>query len=405
MNRIRKSALKSLGVILALSFVLFAFTGCPGGGIVFGVHPNLPWGGDAALITEIKTFDIIVWCSQTPSDADGNLTRLAEGELVQTLTGCDGSSYGSLCNHSTRGYHLHITTRQELRWNNHENAGANRNLTDVLYSSVSFERASLRPLTSTRHLMAQTRPEYDGNPAFNNSQLIKTNYEHYARVIDGVEVPARTSLVQVRRNLANTAWLNTTPQAQSLPDTVLFSNEQLHYLIRGLQAVNPGSGISVPTFNAVENYIRFERATTNSQRRNAVTTTGITFNTGGVGSAVNIADYYYTVGEGDDAESVYFLQNLLDYGYQRVARMDEETNQPIEGEYSTIIPIMPVTMNLAADPAGPSHNFILTAPNVRFANGQIHTSRLILGYFYSMYNIYGTRIFQFSYTLSNYSVE
>jgi len=418
---------KYISVILALSFTLFAFTACPGGGIMFGVHPNLPWGGDASLITEIKTFSVYVYCAQTPPTETGARLVLARGEVVQTLTGCDGVSYGSLCSISERGTHIHITTRMEITWEdetvpNHPNIGANRGLRDVLYSDVTFVRNSLEPLTSRRHLNAQTRPVYGGRPSFNNSHYVRTNFESEPRYISGVQTTANTSSIQIRQNTAG-AFLNPV-QHQTLPDTTLFCNEQLHYLIRGLQAVTPGSGITVPTHNAVENYIRYERASTNRQRRNAFVPTPVTL---GAAAQVGLMPLNSTpaIEENTQVEPAIAARQAVE-GFDFLGHfLDKETaaHRPIPNglpqnviddmytvlidgtPHSLYIPIVPVTINLAQTPAGPTHTFFVTAPDVSFSNGQIHTSRLILQYGYSMFNIYGSRIFDFVYTLTDYSVE
>jgi len=367
--------MKKLTLTILTIFAVFLLTACGAGGFTQPSLPEAPWG-TPALVREIKTFNVNIYCAQTPPDEDRNNLVLANGTLIQTLEGCDGRSPGSRCRRYDLGEHLHVHTHFTLTWGTHENAGLNAGLTDVIETRVSFTRNGLVPIASER--AATLAPRYeDGVFAFNNSHIARSNFELSARDV-GTETSTNLSARQSTLQLAKNADGVLNPvQNQSITTGTVYCNEQLHYLIRGLSNVRPGGAISLPVNNVIENSLR-----------GSSVPLPVTVN---VPADLGLAVF-------DDFE---FLRPFIVDADEVLTTRRNQTTE----EYEYIIPAMGVIVGLGETPAGPPHQFILTAPHIQLANGEIYVSRLILRYFYDVFNIYGTRIYHIAYTLIDYSVE
>jgi len=391
--------MKKILFTFLIIFPLVFLTACGGAAPRFDVRTELPWG-DASHITETKTFRVEVFCALTPatSPTDRGLI-LAEGQLIQTITGCAGTTRGCDCSDDELTYvaagryaHFRVATRMNLTWGDHANAGVNRGLTDILSTDVTFSRASLLPITSRRYANLGTRPAYDGAPSFNNSQYVRTNFEVATegdsgyRYISGVLVAPRTSETRIRRN-ADGTWSNNV-QIQQLADVDMFCNEQLHYLIRGLSGIDLGTQMTLPTHNPIENYLRGTSAPTS-----VLAGGGMQIGHGRLSGFPALEEFISR----DD---------LTQRSETRTREYPEGSGINVEYTYYFYtFDVTSATVALGGELSGPNHNFIMTAPNVTLYNDRIQTNRLILNYFYSVHNTYGTRIFDFAYTLIEYSVE
>jgi len=339
-----------LTVIIVVTVTTLGFTAC-GGGSEFRepLVPQAPWG-IADNIFEQSDFRVHVYGpgSLNP-DSETHAPLLARGALTQTLEGV-----GS-------GIHNRITVQTEfsMDWESEvENPSINAGAHDEISSSVTFMRTGMRPVASSR--VATTTNRYDASGTF----LHNNSYEFNVQYVAENQV-ARGSSIRVGKD-ANGAWLNDARNVAVRSGT-LFCNEQLFFLLRAFNNINPGGrSVNIPTNNMVENYIRHDNRPISLNAE--ATATG----------RLAVDDF------------------ILEFMDEENAYMDDESG-------NVMVDSMMVTLALNETPAGPIHRFWISNGVTFSREGSlVTTSRLILRYEYQVFDIYGRLQYQIVYTLIGY---
>jgi len=346
-------------------------TACGAGGFNQPILNPAPWGSPE-LVREEKSFNVTIYQAGAELDPDtgrplGRLA-LATGTFDITLQG-----HGSGINNQ-----LHVDTNYSISWNDIAEAGARAGHTNTIESHTRFFRTSLLPTYSSR--TANITPIW-------NERTNSYDHPSYQFNINYAGENRGSTMRMGRKE--NGEWVDPARNI-SVPDGIVFCNEQLWHLIRGFTNVAPGGGIAIPINNMLENVIRGQSVA--------------------IPVAIQASGGVY--GRRLSDPEIAFLANMYAGETTTPAFMPlDATATPTptpapEGPYTgPLLQIMRVMIGYSQDNPGPAHHFMMTAPGVYFRNGTIYTSRIILGYEHIVFDTDGNPMWHIVYTLTDYSVR
>ena len=357
---------KKLYLVLALLFATIFLTACGGAAFMQPIASDAPFG-TPDLIREIKTYRVEVFApSRAVVGEDGEtisyMPLLGSGQLTQELFGTGAGLENTLTK----------TSNFYLEWQDIEEAGENRGLSDEIESSVTFLRQGFRPLQTTKTASVGTR--INNNTETNNSYTFNINFRDVEYNINNRPMAARTSSISLGGGQE---------RQFNIPTGTVFCNEQFYVLLRSFTNLTPGRSITFPIHHPLESYIRNSSANFTVQASAGVNFVGAPFER-----------YEEFLGE--------FLRDDALNNYR------QPRGEAYPGQYNYFIPAMAVGASIAGGglPSGPSQIFYIAAPHINFqrAGSSVTTNRLILRHEHTIRNPNGTVAFLVVHTLMGYDV-
>ncbi|MCL2375401.1 MAG: hypothetical protein FWC82_02615, partial [Firmicutes bacterium] len=227
--------MKKFALLFSILFLAIFLVGCGAAAPVSPFRDEMPWG-TAYDAFEESEFAVRVFAF--PENSDDDEILVGTGEMSHTLS-ATGDGQNNV---------ITISSSRKINWLDVPEARENRNLTNLSTSEVSFRRAGLVPLSSTRTETMENRYHEDGTFWYNQSFVSRAYYADYPTA-----ALRRTSTISFGKN-AQGAWLNEN-HAIPIRSGPVFDNEQLSFLLRALGNFSSGAMANLNFNNVFRNYV------------------------------------------------------------------------------------------------------------------------------------------------------
>ena len=233
-------------------------------------------------------------------------------------------------------------------WKELDAGNINKGKTDEMNSTVLFKRTGMTPVSSKKTMVMEPRTDTDGK-IYNHSYEYTVNYENL------------TGEIKFNNDTSGTGIETKT---YSIKSGTNYDNEQLFYLLRSFKNLNIDAPVTFSLNNIAENFIRG-----------------------------NNAPFSLTASTVRESEKT--LGDFIDFA-------DDYINNYEKPEVSDVLR---VSLRLNDKNPGPMHTFYMAAPSLKFGKGNLKTTKLIVGYEYTVFDAKNACTYRYVYTLTDYTTK